>query len=371
MERENAMIRCQCTNCGKSFQVRDVFAGKAARCTRCQKVFRVPALEEDVVLEVVDDNETAQSDSARRELQLRPLKEETSQRASRRPLIPEVQVLPADPDGGSLPSAGMQDEEDQPRRKKGKKRKRQLQPSLGTVMGIGAGLLALWLLTGVLGFFFKPAGYGMLVLGILLFSAGRRSILRQAANEGTGQYICCLLVPFYDTWFTYSRLTKTWAPCLICWAGRAFSLAAGILLLVHFLHTELPEGLDVVRAESPREQAVASDAQCEKLLAAPNKAEAQSWLQEPNKGRGFFKWGRQGPLKFVNELYERGAKEVTVADIEPNPLGNGEFGTHLIVTLPSEPEKRKAVLELINERFADDDEPHTDHGQRYELLTPD
>jgi hypothetical protein len=222
----------------------------------------------------------------------------------------------------------------------------------------------------VLGYHFKPMSYAMLFFGIVLFASGRKAILRLASAEGSGQYLACLLVPFYDTWFTYTRLTRTWAPCMICWAGRAFSLAAGILLLLHFLRTDVSEAQGPTRAENPKAHVAEVDMECEKLLAAPNKAEAKSWLEEPNKRRGFFKWGKKAPLEFVKKLYDRGAKEVIVADIESIDV-LGEMGTHLVIRLPQDPAQRKAILELINEHFGDEDEQRTDHGQKYELVTPD
>jgi hypothetical protein len=52
---KNAMIHCKCSHCGKPFQIRDIFAGKVARCTGCRQLFRVPVHEEVVELEVIED----------------------------------------------------------------------------------------------------------------------------------------------------------------------------------------------------------------------------------------------------------------------------------------------------------------------------
>ena len=178
-------------------------------------------------------------------------------------------------------------------------------------------------------------------------------------------------MPFYDTWFTLTRLHRTWVPCLVCWGGRLFSGAAIVLLILHFLRGGGIHEPDAARGRDAVAAAAASpDTEAEELLRETKTAEARAWLGEANKRRGFFKWGKQAPLQLVNELYARGAVKVTVADIESDPE-LGEVASHLIVTMPAEPEKRRGVLALINERFRDEDEPRKDRGQKYEVLDLD
>ncbi len=395
------MIRFNCPFCDKRLKVPPEHAGRRVRCARCQKRLSAPKpdrtepeilqaeiLEEledaDVVdaqlvdegeildAEILDDDEPSAPAGRAARVEDRIVRQAPAERgkpavgvkkAARLDQLEELQEAEELDEFDELEPA-YEDEDKLPRRSR-KRRGQQGRISPGVILGVSLGLMAVWAGMAVAGFFFRPVSLAMLVIGGVVISVGTRWILVLARQEGMGAYYCCLLIPFYETYFTYTRLHRTWMPCVLCWIGRFFCLTAVILLAVHFFHHKIDE----VRGRL-RQGLTQADAACEQLLAAPNHAEARGWLSEASKQRGFSNLSKDAALKLVNDLYARGAKQVDVADIETDP-DRGELGTYLVVTLPDEPDKRTAVLELINERFADEDGPRADKGQKYELLTPE
>jgi hypothetical protein len=355
------------------------YAGKLARCSECNECVLVPDAEYEVELEILEEDIPAIPPPLPATKPTSSFAEGmTSKELTTNP--PVARKVQATRPGSLENPSGAGDPlemapEDYVIRVKMKtqyktRRKAPGGSRSGVVIGVGVGLLVLWTAMTALGFLFKPAGIAMLVFGGALISVGTRWILILASQEGFGQYMGCLLVPFYDTWFTLSRFSVTWAPCLLCWAGRAITVSAIAILCVHFFRAARDESALWDTPMDPKTQAAEVDKECEKLLKESSTAEARNWLEEPNKKRGFFKWGKKRPLAFVKDLYSRGAKTVTVADIETDTL-LGEIGTHLVITLPDDSQKRKAVLAFLNETFEDEEEPRTDHGQKYELVTLD
>ncbi len=162
-------------------------------------------------------------------------------------------------------------------------------------------------------------------------------------------------------------------PCLICWAGRFFAVAGIVLLIIHFFHeahNEVAGGRGGRGGVLGALAAGGGDAMAEELLRDGKSAEAKAWFGDVNKRRRLDDWGAQKALPLVNELYAQGAVKVTAVDIDPDEDAGGEVASHLVVTLPADPEKRKALLALITRRFPEDG-PRKDHGQKYEVLTPD
>jgi hypothetical protein len=152
------------------------------------------------------------------------------------------------------------------------------------------------------------------------------------------------------------------------WGGRFFVVGAVALLITHFVRDGRHDG-GGWRDTGPTASAADIDREAERLLRLPGTAEARAWLAEPNRRRRYSSdWGRQAEVQFVNELYDRGAVRVSVADIDPED--GEEVAMHLVVTMPTEPDRRRAVLELINQRLRDEDGARADKGQKYEVLTP-
>lgn len=118
----------------------------------------------------------------------------------------------------------------------------------------------------------------------------------------------------------------------------------------------------------------AGDELCKSLIANdPTAREARSWLQEPgatDRSLGEFRDTRDA-LKLVNQLYRRGASNVTVIEIDggaDEPQNSGR----LIVELPDEPAKRKSIFKLIGhlcEQTGHDAE--ADSRQRFILVMLD
>jgi hypothetical protein len=104
--------------------------------------------------------------------------------------------------------------------------------------------------------------------------------------------------------------------------------------------------------------------------------EASAWL-ESNTNPSALAGNRFGStaeaLAFVKLLYEHGAVGVFVTDVDDEDwrieLEGGPYTDTLIVCLPSEPEKRKAIFEMVNEEAAREGfSPEKDIGQEELLL---
>lgn len=112
----------------------------------------------------------------------------------------------------------------------------------------------------------------------------------------------------------------------------------------------------------------------QRLLESPNKAEAYSWLDECGD-ESFRNVGElesnEKSLDLIHEIYRAGAVEVIAVEIDKYPDG-GENTGRLVIVMPEEPEKRRAVLEWCSKisegwGFA----AREDHGQRHELVMLD
>jgi len=109
----------------------------------------------------------------------------------------------------------------------------------------------------------------------------------------------------------------------------------------------------------------------QRLASTKKKAEALSWLQIPDgKLRDFGKdpdYSGQDAVKFVNDLYARGAVSVYAVDIASD--ANIEETRTLILKLPSDPDKRRKLFEIEAEVSRGGGfDPMPDDGQHYMLL---
>jgi hypothetical protein len=94
-----------------------------------------------------------------------------------------------------------------------------------------------WTLLIALAFFFRPALYGLFIVGALCTFVGRRMFLQVARDDGVGTWLACLLVPFYSTYYFFAHVDETLKPFLIGSCGYLFLASGGIMYLVH-LHRE-------------------------------------------------------------------------------------------------------------------------------------
>src|SRR5262245_21331044 len=299
----------QCPQCDTRLKLPPSYTGKKARCPKCRGLVDVPSdeVEEDVAVVEEEDSSPSRRVTPRRKPRLSE-DEPVPSSARRRQAVREEE----DDDEP--------DDEPAPRKKRPRRRKREQQgPTAATVIGIALFVFAFWLLLAGLGYRFRPVSYAMIVVGAVLSWIGTKWILSIAAEEGTGTYLACMFVPFYDTWFTFTRIGQTWVPCLIGWAGRFFAVAGIVLLIIHFLHGD---GIDH-DGDGPRRGrglgallAGGIDGGAEHLLKSTKCAEAKAWLGEPNKRRGILDLGKPAAVQLVNDLYARGAVQVMAADIE-------------------------------------------------------
>jgi hypothetical protein len=259
-----------------------------------------------------------------------------------------------------------------PLRKK-KKRKPAAEPAAGGATALIAVAVAagLWLTLSALTFLSSSMVWGLLLVGGLLAVVGRLTFLTAAKNEGTGAYIACLLVPFYSIYFFFTHLDETLKPFLIWLVGLVYLGTGGVLWFVHAARDHRPVGAALQAAGDGDDEGVNEDATCQQLLKGPNKAEARAWLKDPNLRRGIFKRSRQWAQQLIEDLYERGAKEVFVVNIE-NLEGMGEIAAQLVVVLPDDPAKRLGLLQW-KMKFEEEEEgaKPKDHGQKYMLVNLD
>ena len=112
-----------------------------------------------------------------------------------------------------------------------------------------------------------------------------------------------------------------------------------------------------------------------RLLADPTKREALQWLKDDER-EGNRTIGActttQDSMKFVREIYGLGAEEVLAVNIKPRPKGVGERTGKLVVALPQNPKRRRAIFEWCKGQgdslgFT----PDPDHGESHLFLLLD
>ena len=114
-----------------------------------------------------------------------------------------------------------------------------------------------------------------------------------------------------------------------------------------------------------------NDAYLEKLLnETPRKAEALHWLQQSDGkqrmiGDSSEDMNVADSLRFVQDLYQRGARQVTAIDIDASGSGMESTST-LIVEMPGEASARQRVLEIEGKTAQKHGfDPVADEGQKY------
>jgi hypothetical protein len=247
------MIQLRCPACKRVMSVDDSKAGKVGRCLQCNQKFRVPG---DITVETADTPPQSSARAARESAsripkEPRPLEpmpprndeamsdggyglEEIPPRSlsAKRPRLVDEDI---DNEGEQVRGP---DDRGRPRSRRLKKRERrqhgvgpQIQdilPALGFAGAICATLV-------IVAFWIHEISYLLLIIGVLVVAAGRRMILHLAMEEGTGVWLACLVVPFYPTYFFFTRISETYKAFLVSCAGYLFLVSGGALWLIFFV----------------------------------------------------------------------------------------------------------------------------------------
>lgn len=107
-----------------------------------------------------------------------------------------------------------------------------------------------------------------------------------------------------------------------------------------------------------------NDAFCLKQLSSPNKAEARGWLAA-DVSRNLGEHEPAESVAIVEDLYRRGAIEVTAVDIEDGL--DAETADALVVVLPTDPALRAQVF-AFQDDYESEFDPTPDEGQKYLFL---
>jgi len=259
------MIHVQCRSCYSTLALKDIYAGKLARCPICQNKVRVPKQEEEAEDEAPEERVSA-APKARAPVESkrpsrRPVREEEEEeerpvRPKRRPIEDDdrsediQEERPARP--GRRPIEHEEEDDDDvqlevveeppPRkRKKKRRRRRPRQESAGWEMPdlnwfyIGLAVVALiWLVSIPLAFVFPPFALVPVGLGCLLMVAGRIWFLIIAFQDEIIHGILCLFLGIYNLYYLLINFEETKVPFFVellgvlmivsgCCAGGGFS----------------------------------------------------------------------------------------------------------------------------------------------------
>ncbi|MFO0876245.1 MAG: hypothetical protein U0840_02640 [Gemmataceae bacterium] len=387
------MIRFSCTSCERPFKVADEYAGKAVRCPGCKGALRVPEEEIESDVEVVEEEEPAPrprpktspvktgSDSiARRKPRLASSEDDEDEAPRRRKA--RLASFGDDEDEASrrhnrrdeddeedeTPRRRSQredddDEDERPRRKRRRRRQEADSTNSTLFMLLSGGLSLLFVVLLIAGWFHKGGAIVMLVFGVVPAAIGTWWIMAIAKEESYMQYLACMYVPFYDTWFSFTRWGQTWAACLMVWIGRVFAAAGIILLVMHMLRGGF-------RTHDTPMSPGEVDAECQRLLSARDATEARAWLGVPGRRIDGVAVGRLHLRQAVEGLYQQGAVKVTFAEMHLDE--DGDDPMHMVVELPAEKEKRQALFDFVNRQLLDRGMVReADRGQKYLLLPTD
>jgi hypothetical protein len=386
------MIRVQCPQCDKKLGLDDSFAGRLGQCPACGQKFRIPGAPVPAPAPAPTVKKQRPEVPAERleEVSSPPRKRrpEEIQAAPPRPKPPRpddeveelVEVAEEAPPRKKRPQQeieeavevveGDQADADEPARPKKKKKKRKKQrvgigEEFGEFMIPLMVIIGLWLVLTLVTFFVRPAMWGLLIGGGVIAAMGRRWFLRIAYEEGLDVWLMCLLVPFYQTYFFFTRISQMLKPFLLSTCGFVFFLTGGAFWLYGLFHDHVKDNPGVVWTGGPAENLNDVDAECQELLRGPNTAEALEWLKGGGDRRQFSDMDKEEAIQTVKEAYDLGAVRVTLVNIHKVP-GQGDRSSQMVIELPREAAKRRALLKWEADLMAEDN-PEPDHGQKYLL----
>lgn len=213
-------MRIQCPKCQGLLDVEGAAAGTVVACGHCNAHLQVP--------EVQTKPNPAPARSGRP-----PASPKSSGVAKQ--LANQVQAAQRE-----AVAAREEEAETTPRPKRKKKKKRpayrpepEFNPYQAEMwMAVACGLFVWGLLIG-LSFLVHGLVWILILAGLLMTAVGRWWFLGIAAEEGISNWLMCMLIPFYSTYYFFTRLGDTLYPFLVGAAGYMF-IITGLLLLLHF-----------------------------------------------------------------------------------------------------------------------------------------
>ena len=216
-----------------------------------------------------------------------------------------------------------------------------------------------WLVLTPLAFFYKYVAVGMLVVGFPPATSGRIWLARIMHRETKWLH---RLIPFYEFYFVFTRLGKTFAP-LVLWACGLFFLASGGICFA--LHESREHrgaaggrwgGVPVAATTGRAAEQERFVADC---LANKPWKEAREWLRQPGQAAA------PVLLPMVDQAYANGAKQVLAVNLRAG--FNGQPNGDLVIVLPDDLVNRGRVFAWRETMFHED----TDVGQKYLLFEAD
>jgi hypothetical protein len=260
------MIHVQCRSCYSTLALKDIYAGKLARCPICQNKVRVPKQEEEAEDEAREERVSAapkaRAPAESRRPSRRPVREEEDE--EERPVRPKRRPIEEDdrsediqekrPARSSRTPIEEEEEDDDdvqlevveeppPRKRRKKKRRRRRRPeSAGWEMPdvnwfyIGLAVVAfIWLVSVPLAFAFPPIMIVPVGLGCLLAFAGYIWFLIIAFQDEVIHGILCLLLNIYCLYYLILNFEETKFPFLV-WALGLFMMGSGLCAGGAFSH---------------------------------------------------------------------------------------------------------------------------------------
>jgi hypothetical protein len=281
--------------------------------------------------------------------------------------------------------------------RKKKKHKVDWQGNLGwqrDVLFVIGPLGFLWLVLTVSSFIKPHVAWAMLALGLLVYGVGKIAIIMDAAGEGMIQGLFCL-VPFYTPWYFLVHWRNVLRSFLVATAGvilvatgAAFTSHYGLVNPIESAMKVDTSDVDVYRMfnlpdprigkarviKAPGSPVFGNNA--EQMLAdlvnGPGAAEAKNWLLSTDK-HVVTHGTRAEAVRRVTELYNLGAKKVTVVEIEvvqdqvrpgDRKRTSHEEAHHVVIEMPDDHASRRKIFDFLAKTLAQSFAAE-ENGQKY------
>jgi hypothetical protein len=279
-----------------------------------------------------------------------------------------------------------------------KKKKVDWQGNLGwqrDVLFVLGPIAFLWLVLTVSSFINPHVAWAMVVLGLLIYGAGKIAIILDAAGEGMLQGILCV-IPFYTPWYFLAHWRQVLrsflfasAGVILVGTGAAFTSHYGLINPIESALKIDTSGTDAYRMLNLPDPTIGNKARVIKepgapvfgkngeqaladLANGPGAAEAKNWLESSDK-HVLTHGTRAEAVRRVTELYNLGAKKVTVVEIVvvPDQFRPGdrvhtshEEAHHVVIEMPDDHASRRKIFDFLAKTLGHDF-PAEESGQKY------